>query len=158
MTREANPTVLDDDRISDAAQRVIERFRLREAAPEIPVRALPTLQINAHDSGSVLLAIDDMRQAIDRMDRLFQHRDATYAAALGQIERQLARLEGRVDALAAENAMLSTAPGIDAEWVLGRHQIASSAMKKEFANILDLMRTMLDEARAIHEISVKNGK
>lgn len=155
---EATPTTLDDDRIAAAAQRVIDRFKLRQGSvADAPVGAKIVPRLNPDDPQSLRLAIDAMAETVARLERLQTLRDQAFTAALERVERTLAKAEGRVDALAVEVAAISDRPVMAQEAVRDSQNATLSAAKAEFTSMFELTRALLDEARQLHGEAVRKA-
>lgn len=155
---EATPTTLDDDRIATAAQRVIDRFKLRQGSvADAPVGMKIPQSLNADDPQSLRLALDGMAETLARMERLQALRDQAFTAALERVERTLARAEGRIDALSVEVAAASARPVIELGAVRDVQSAALTAAMSEFSSMFELTRALLDEARQLHGESVRKA-
>ncbi len=91
-----------------------------------------------------------MAETVARLERLQTLRDEAFTAALERVERTLAKVEGRVDALAAEVAALSDRPVMELEAMRDSQTAVLAAAKREFAGMFELTRALLDEARQLH--------
>lgn len=155
---EATPTTLDDDRIATAAQRMIDRFQLRQGSvADGPMGTKSAPALNADDPHSLRLALDGMAEALVRMEQLQAVRNQAFTAALERLERMLAKAEGRIDAVSDELAAVGARPAMALDGVRESQEAMLSAAKAEFTAMFDLTRSLLDEARHLHGDAVRKA-
>lgn len=146
------PAGLDDGRVAAAARRIIARHRLHLADnSEDSQRLQAGRPLRAPDDlHGLRLALDGMGQAIEHVHRLLESREAVFLAALERIERNLAKLEGKVDALADEAVQAAARPALDVDTLMEGQRTATLAVMGEFGALMALGRTLLDEVRDVH--------
>jgi hypothetical protein len=145
---------LDDERIAAAARRIIRQYRLNEGgAVETPAPEAKPLR--TPDLPGMRQALDDMGQAIERIQRLMEHREAVFLASLERVERNLDKAKGRIDVLADEISQLASRPTIDVDRIVDDQKAAVKGILKEFEDMFALGRAMLDEAAQMRAVSLE---
>jgi hypothetical protein len=152
---------LDDDRIATAAKRIIRQYQLQQYdhGDEGVVSSVTRSSGASDDVQGLKLALDDMGQAIKHMQRLLASREAVFMAALERVERNMAKIEGRVDALADEIAAATSRPLLDIDAVIDDQRTTTLSIMREFGGLMELGRCLMDEIRQMHtEIVVTTGE
>ncbi|WP_158744349.1 hypothetical protein [Acidisphaera sp. L21] len=154
----SNSMSMDDDSIAAAAQQLILRYRREQStsqeAREIPASsAQPNLPPD--DPRSLRLAIDNMAVAIEEIQRQQVSREAVLIGAMERIERNVAKLAGRIDALMQDMVQLQSQPIIDIDAIVDQQRVAANSMLQEFGRMMEMGRSLLDETIQIHSQDMK---
>lgn len=157
---EYNGGGVEDDRVAQAARRIVRQYHLEQSdrsedsASDETIRQSADAPDNIH---GLRLALDDMAVKIEHMQRLMMNREALFMAALERIERNLAKSDGLLDALAADVARIDARPAIEREAIAEDQRSVATSIMREFSGMMALGRALLDEVRMLHDASLAIG-
>ena len=151
-----NGAGVEDDRLARAAQRIVRQYHLEQSdrsedSVSTPVRRADGARDNIHE---FRLALDEMGLKIEHMQRLMANREALFMAALERLERNLAKTDGRVDALSSEVARIDARPELDREANAEEQRATATALMQEWTGMMALGRALLDEVREFHGTAI----
>lgn len=144
----------DDEALVRAARRIVRQFNVSAAEQGAPIR-VPEIKIPpASDPSSMRIIVDDLVAQVSHLQNLFVVRESTYEAVVERLERMVATLEGRVDALTSDiddfRRGQSLARLADADEL---EQLKTS-VAAEVGPLMAMCRTMILDAQAARELVV----
>lgn len=144
----------DDEALVRAARRIVRQFNVSAAEQGAPLRVTAVKDLPASDPASMRLAIDGLIAQVSHLNNLFAVRESTYEAVTERLERVVATLEGRVDALTSDIddfrrghslARIAEADEIDR---------LKSSVAAELSPVLEMCRAMIFDAQAAQGVIV----
>lgn len=153
---EYNGSGVDDERVSLAARRIVRQYHLQQTnrSEESGGTTVSRLPAAPDDIQGLRLAIDEMSQTIEHIQRLLVNREALFMATLERIDRNLAKTDGRLDALAMEVARIDSRVPLDVEAIMEDQRSVITSVMHEYGAMMALGRTLLDEVRDIHAVGI----
>jgi len=155
---EYNGRGVEDDRIVQAAKRIVRQYHLEQtdrsedsASAVARVRPADAEPDNLH---ALRLALDDMSVKIEQMQRLMVNREALFMATLERIERNLAKTDGLLDSLSADVARIDSQRTIALESDAEDRRGEVIVMMREFSGMMALSRALIDEVKILHETEI----
>lgn len=152
---------VEDDRIAQAAQRIVRQYHLEQNDRSEDSASSETHRQSADAPDNIhglRLALDDMAVKIEHMQRLMVNREALFMAALERIERNLAKSDGLLDALSSDVARIDARPAIAREEIAEDQRSITTALMQEVSGMMALGRALLDEVRDVHDAGITKVK
>lgn len=148
---------VDDGRVALAARRIVRQYHLQQSdrSEDSASTTIARVPAEPDDIHSLRLALDEMSQTIEHLQRLLVNREAVFLATLERIDRNLAKTDGRLDALATEVARVESRSPLDLEAILEDQRSVVTSIMQEYGGMMALGRTLLDEVRDIHAASIE---
>lgn len=147
---------VDDGRVSAAARRIVRQYHLQQTdrSEDSGGNTASRPPGAPDDIHGLRLALDEMSQTIEHIQRLLVNREALFMATLERIDRNLAKTDGRLDALAMEVARIDSRPPLNVEAIMEDQRSVVTSVMQEYGAMMALGRTLLDEARDMHAVGI----
>ena len=151
---------LDDDRIATAAKRIIQQFRLQQdhgggAALRVTTNDSPA---SGSDVTNTRLALEELNQSIEAMRRLMEKREVVFMAVLERMERNLAKANGRIDAMADEIAEFELTRETRLDGVLDEQELSTRLILSEFSETMAINRKIMDDILQFQYVNIHDAK
>lgn len=147
---------VDDGRVSLAARRIVRQYHLQQTDRSEDSASTATARVPSEpdDIHGLRLAVDEMSQTIEHMQRLLVNREALFMATLERIDRNLAKTDGHLDALSMEVARIDSRSPLDVDAIIKDQRSVITSVMQEYGAMMALGRTLLEEVRDIHAASI----
>lgn len=152
----------DDEALVRAARRIVRQFNVSAAEQGAPVR-VPEIKVPpASDPSSMRIVVDDLIAQVAHLQNLFAVRESTYEAVVERLERMVATLDGRIDALTADIDDFRRGHALarisDADEIDQLKTTVAAEVLAEVVPLMDMARAMIQDAQGAQELVIAEIK
>lgn len=148
----------DDEALVRAARRIVRQFNVAAAEQASPIRVPDAPVPPASDPSSVRIIVDDLVAQVSHLQHLFAVRESTYEAVVERLERLVATLEGRVDALTSDIDDFRRGHTLSRLAEADELEQLKISVTAEVGPLMEMCRAMILDAQAVREAVIQELK